>query len=81
MFETLLDLRLRYWDESRGRYQRPGHELGFPNELINYLAQRETGVFACPIADSREEQGIKKFDDVALCERSISELEQGQISE
>ncbi|MDQ2921283.1 MAG: NTP transferase domain-containing protein, partial [Acidobacteriota bacterium] len=76
MFETLLDLRLRYWDESRGRYERPGYELGFPNELINSLGQRETGVFACPIADSREEQGIKKLEDVGRCEQFISELQQ-----
>jgi hypothetical protein len=31
-------------------------------------------VFACPIADSREEQGIKTLEDIAHCERFISEL-------
>lgn len=74
MFEILNDLRLRYWDELHGHYERPGHELAFPNELINYLGQRETGVFAAPIADSREEQGIKTLEDVARCEQFISEL-------
>ncbi|MEO8434772.1 MAG: NTP transferase domain-containing protein [Pyrinomonadaceae bacterium] len=79
MFETLLDLRQRYWDESAGRYERPGYELGFPNELINYLGRRETGVFACPIADSREEQGIKTLEDVGRCEQFISELQAGSV--
>jgi bifunctional N-acetylglucosamine-1-phosphate-uridyltransferase/glucosamine-1-phosphate-acetyltransferase GlmU-like protein len=74
MFEILNDLRLRYWVKLRGHYERPGQELAFPNELINYLGQRETGVFAAPIADSREEQGIKTLDDVARCEQFISEL-------
>jgi galactokinase/CTP:molybdopterin cytidylyltransferase MocA len=76
MFEILIDLRLRYWDELRRRYEPAGHELAFPNELINYLGRRGTGVFACPIADSREEQGIKKLEDVARCEQFISELRQ-----
>ena len=74
MFKALIDLNQRHWNESERRYQRPGGELGFPNELINYFAARETGVFACPIADSREEQGIKKLEDIAHCERFISEL-------
>ena len=76
MFEILIDLRLRYWDKLRGRYQRPGYELAFPSELINYLGQRETGVFASPIADSREGQGIKTLEDVGRCEQFISELRQ-----
>src|SRR4029453_325159 len=63
MFETLTDLKKRYWNESRKYYDRPGGELGFPNELINTLCERETGVFACPIADSSEEQGIKQLED------------------
>jgi galactokinase/CTP:molybdopterin cytidylyltransferase MocA len=75
MFEILFDLKLRYWDELHDCYQCPGFELAFPNELINYLGQRETGVFACPIADSREEQGIKKLEDVGRCEQYISELQ------
>ncbi|HUS13369.1 MAG TPA: NTP transferase domain-containing protein [Pyrinomonadaceae bacterium] len=74
MFEILNELRRRHWDELHGHYKRPGHELAFPNELINYLGQRETGVFAAPIADSREEQGIKTLDDIARCEQFISEL-------
>lgn len=76
MFEALLELRERYWDQSSGRYKRARGELGFPNELINYLGPQETGVFACPIADSREEQGIKQLEDVARCEKYIFELEQ-----
>ena len=55
------------------RYMRPGGELGFPNELINYFAQKNA-VFACPIADPREEQGIKELEDLARCEQFISEL-------
>jgi bifunctional N-acetylglucosamine-1-phosphate-uridyltransferase/glucosamine-1-phosphate-acetyltransferase GlmU-like protein len=74
MFEVLADLRSRYWDQVTNHYRRPNGELGFPNELVNALAQRENGVFAWPIADSREEQGIKMLDDVARCERFIDEL-------
>jgi CTP:molybdopterin cytidylyltransferase MocA len=74
MFNALIDLKQRHWDEMEQRYKRKGGELGFPNELINYFAPRATGVFASPIADSREEQGIKKLDDIVLCERFISEL-------
>jgi galactokinase/CTP:molybdopterin cytidylyltransferase MocA len=74
MFEVLLDLRHRYWDEPANRYNRPGSELGFPNEVINILGPRRAGVFASPIADAREEQGIKQLSDVAKCERFISEL-------
>lgn len=74
MFAALLDMKSLYWDEMRLQYKRPGNELGFPNELINYLATRPNGVFACPIADSREEQGIKRLEDVERCERFISEF-------
>jgi galactokinase/CTP:molybdopterin cytidylyltransferase MocA len=74
MFKALIDLSQRHWNETERRYNRHGGELGFPNELINYFAARETGVFACPIADSREEQGIKSLEDIAHCERFISEL-------
>ncbi len=74
MFRALTDLKRHYWNETDQRYERPGGELGFPNELINYFAAQTHGVFACPIADSREEQGIKTLEDVAHCERFISEL-------
>jgi galactokinase/CTP:molybdopterin cytidylyltransferase MocA len=74
MFELLLELRSRYWDESSGRYHRSRGELGFPNEVINALAARKFGVFASPFADAREEQGIKRAEDVARCERFLSEL-------
>jgi len=76
MFSALVELNRRYWDQTEQRYQCHGGELGFPNELINYLAARESGVLASPIADSREEQGIKKLEDVARCEQFISELAQ-----
>ncbi|MEN3325561.1 MAG: N-acetylgalactosamine kinase [Acidobacteriota bacterium] len=75
MFEALLDLRNRYWNESIHRYDRSRGELGFPNELINSLARGQKGVFACPIADSREEQGVKRLEDLSTCERFISELQ------
>jgi galactokinase/CTP:molybdopterin cytidylyltransferase MocA len=74
MFKALNDLKRQYWNETERRYERHSGELGFPNEIINYFAARETGVFACPIADSREEQGIKTLEDIAHCERFISEL-------
>ena len=75
MFEALLELRRRHWQEGVGRYDRKGGELGFPNEMINYFAGRGAGVLACPFADGREEQGIKTLEDVRLCERFIAELE------
>jgi len=78
MFEALAELRRRHWRESEGRYDRAG-ELGFPNEMINFLAGRESGVLACPFADAREEQGIKTLEDVALCERFISELDEEEF--
>jgi len=78
MFDALVELNRRHWDETELRYKRHGGELGFPNEIINYLAAREAGVFACPIADSREEQGIKTFGDVARCEQFIVELAREQ---
>jgi len=74
MFKALITLKKRHWNETERRYDRYGGELGFPNELINYFATQKTGVLACPIADSREEQGIKKLEDIAYCERFISEL-------
>ena len=78
MLSALLELKQRYWDQALQRYRRPGGELGFPNEIINFLAQREHGVFASPIADPREEQGIKNFQDVSRCAQFISELAVGQ---
>jgi len=74
MFEVLLDLRSRYWNESNRNYDRKKNELGFPNELINSFAKRKNGVFACAIADWREAQGIKELPDLLTCERFISEL-------
>ena len=77
MFEVLLDLRSRYWNESNQNYDRSRGELGFPNEVINSLATRPSGVFASAIADWREEQGIKQLEDLSTCERFISELQPG----
>ncbi|MBA2645348.1 MAG: NTP transferase domain-containing protein [Pyrinomonadaceae bacterium] len=74
MFGALTGLHQRHWIESAQRYDRPGGELGFPNELINYFAGREPGVLACPFVEPREGQGIKTLEDVARCERFISEL-------
>ncbi len=74
MFDSLLELRHRFWNESKQCYERSGSELGFPNELINFLSSRKNGVLAFPIADWREEQGIKTLNDVSTCETSISEL-------
>ena len=76
MFQVLLELRDRHWNRATKNYNRSRGELGFPNELISTLAQRESGVFASPFADPREEQGIKQLADLARCEQFISELEQ-----
>ena len=73
MFEALTELRRTFWIEGDSRYNRPSGELGFPNELINYFAERDK-VFASPFADAREEQGIKTLADIERCERFISEL-------
>ncbi len=74
MLQVLLELGNRYWDELTGRYNRSRGELGFPNEVINALAARKHGVFASPFADPREEQGIKRLEDLSRCERFLSEL-------
>jgi galactokinase/CTP:molybdopterin cytidylyltransferase MocA len=76
MFAVLRELRERFWNESQGRYDRSRGELGFPNEMINYLAQRSNGVIAGPIADWREEQGIKKLADVSACASFITALQE-----
>lgn len=75
MFAALSDLHRKYWIKSERRYDRPGGELGFPNEMINYLSEHPSGVLASPIADGREAQGIKSLDDIARCERFITEME------
>ncbi len=74
MFRMLEELRRQLWQEAAGCYDRPGGELGFPNEFIRRLAGRPGGVLASPIADWREEKGIKVLEDVALCERYVREL-------
>jgi galactokinase/CTP:molybdopterin cytidylyltransferase MocA len=74
MFEILQDLRNDYWDEPTNRYQRTRGELGFPNELITALASRKFGVCASPFADPREEQGIKRLEDVSRCRQFLSDL-------
>lgn len=75
MFRELEELRRSAWKESEDCYDRPAGELGFPNEMIRCLASRPAGVLASPIADWREEKGIKRLEDVALCETYIRELE------
>jgi len=74
MFQVLLELRSRYWDELTRRYNRSRGELGFPNEVINALAAKKLGVFASPFADAREAQGIKRVEDLSRCEMFLSEL-------
>ncbi|HTO93071.1 MAG TPA: galactokinase family protein [Bacteroidota bacterium] len=76
LFQELESLHRESWNESALRYERPRGELGFPNEMIRRLAGRLGGVFACPIADGREEKGIKTKADVELCEQYIREIEQ-----
>src|SRR5215212_5855295 len=74
MFQVLHELLNRYWDESTGRYNRSRGELGFPNEVINVLAALKFGFFLNSFADPREEQGIKRLEDLSRCERFLSEL-------
>jgi bifunctional N-acetylglucosamine-1-phosphate-uridyltransferase/glucosamine-1-phosphate-acetyltransferase GlmU-like protein len=74
MFETLRGLQERYWRADESRYDRPGNELGFPNEMITAFARLEGGVLASPIADWREQQGIKSRADIERCEQYIREL-------
>jgi CTP:molybdopterin cytidylyltransferase MocA len=74
MLEALSELKSAYWRESEGRYDRPGGELGFPNELITLFSRRACGVLACPIADPREQRGVKTLEDIAVCETYIREL-------
>jgi galactokinase/CTP:molybdopterin cytidylyltransferase MocA len=76
MFAVLRELRERFWNQAQGRYDRSRGELGFPNEMINSLAQRSNGVFAGPIADWREEQGIKELADLTACASYIAELQE-----
>ncbi len=74
MLAELMRLRSEFWLERDACYARPHGELGFPNELIRAYAGREGGVLACPIADPREEKGIKQQSDIARCEKYILEL-------
>src|ERR1700752_14744 len=76
LFEVLLDLHNRLWNYASQSYERSSGELGFPNEVISVFAKRKFGVFASPFADPREEQGIKRLEDVSRCERFIAELEE-----
>jgi len=70
----LAELRQRHWKGDQSVYDRPGGELGLPNELVTALSQRSSGVFGSPIADWREAQGIKSREDLARCEQYLSEL-------
>jgi bifunctional N-acetylglucosamine-1-phosphate-uridyltransferase/glucosamine-1-phosphate-acetyltransferase GlmU-like protein len=80
MFTALQELREKYWNTSEDKYNRSEGELGFPNELINALAPRPNGVFASPVADWREEQGIKRLDDISTCQSFIRELEKEELA-
>jgi len=81
MVRELEELRRLAWKEDEGCYDRPGGELGFPNEMIRRLAGRPAGVLASPIADRREEKGIKTLEDVALCEQYLHDLIAGKIEQ
>ena len=81
MFDVLLNLKKRYWNEDSRRYDRTSGELGFPNELISAFAQQQNGVFASSFADWREEQGIKQLADVTRCEQFIRELQMENLTE
>ena len=76
--EALRGETVTFWLEAEQCCARPGGELGFPNELIRMFAPRPGGVLACPLADWREQQGIKERSDITLCERYLRELSQTQ---
>ena len=75
MVMQLEEFRKQFWRSEEGRYERPGGELGFPNELVTALAKGACGVFSTPLADWREAQGIKSLEDLGRCERYLSELQ------
>jgi hypothetical protein len=74
MFAALAEMRNQWWNEAEQVYKRAGGEMGFPNELICYFAGKEGGVMASPIADWREEKGIKTLADVRLCEQYLKDF-------
>jgi bifunctional N-acetylglucosamine-1-phosphate-uridyltransferase/glucosamine-1-phosphate-acetyltransferase GlmU-like protein len=74
MVRALEELHQEHWLEPEQRYDGARGELGFPNEIIPHLARKSTGVLALPIADWREEKGLKVREDIAVCERYLSEL-------
>jgi galactokinase len=78
MFAELAELRKQWWNEAGQIYARTGGELGFPNELIRSFAARRGGVMASPVADWREEKGIKTLADVETCEQYLRELGWGR---
>ena len=75
MATQLEELRKQLWKSEEGHYDRPGGELGFPNELVTALARKACGVFSTPLADWREAQGIKNLEDLGRCEQYLSELQ------
>ncbi len=53
---------------SKNKYLLPKGEFGFPNMMIRTLAKNNT-VLGLAMADKRECQGIKEFEDVKLVEK------------
>src|SRR5207302_6585544 len=51
MFKALIDLNRRHWNEPGRRYEVPGGDLDFPNDLINYFAPQGMAFSPVPIAD------------------------------
>ncbi len=47
MFEVLLELKNRFWNQSTNSYNRSRGELGFPNEMVSNLAQRRRRSLCC----------------------------------
>jgi len=65
------------FDPAAGKYTglpRQQTELGFPNVLGHVMPQNGRLVIAAPIADSRECQGIKNYEDTKISEEYIRQL-------
>lgn len=80
LFDTLHIAHISLFDVDRNEYSEPG-ELGFPNNVVRTLAERECLVLALAMADPREQQGIKLKKHMALTGRFRTELVEEKITE
>lgn len=79
MFEAL-GAYDEHYDAAAGIYKGlPGGELGLPNTLGHDLPQAGKLVISAPVADPRECQGIKIYEDTKTAEAYIEELKEKEI--